>query len=104
MKIGYLGPKGTFSFEAVNRVSNEDDSIEYRTINDCFIALQNDEVEKIVVPIENSLQDDKEFCKIAKRFNILLVPASSFGYPGYVRIAYCVSNDMIKRSLPAFEN
>ena len=47
--------------------------------------------------------DDKAFCAKAKEFNLLLVPGSTFGGPGYVRIAYCVDYDMIKRSLPAFE-
>ncbi len=46
--------------------------------------------------------DDKEFCEIAKKYNILVVPGSSFAGSGYVRISYCVSNEMIKRSLPAF--
>jgi len=43
------------------------------------------------------------FCEKAKEFDLLLVPADSFGTPGFVRISYCVSNDMIRRSLPAFE-
>lgn len=47
--------------------------------------------------------DDKAFCDKAKEFHLLLVPGSTFNGPGYVRIAYCVSPDMIKRSLPAFE-
>ena len=47
--------------------------------------------------------DDKEFCNIAKKYNLLFVPGSSFGCPGYVRIAYCVSHDTIKNSKKAFE-
>lgn len=47
--------------------------------------------------------DDKEFCNLAKKYNLLFVPASSFAFPGYIRIAYCVSYDMIKRSKEAFE-
>lgn len=47
--------------------------------------------------------DDKAFCEKAKEYNLLLVPGSTFGGPGYVRIAYCVDPDMIKRSLPAFK-
>ena len=31
-----------------------------------------------------------------------MVPASSFGCPGYVRIAYCVSYETIVNSLPHF--
>lgn len=48
-------------------------------------------------------EDDVAFAAKAKEFNLLLVPGSSFSCPGYVRIAYCVSYDMIVRSLPAFQ-
>ena len=48
-------------------------------------------------------EDDKKFCEAAKKHNLLIVPGSSFGCPGYARIAYCVDYDMIERSLPAFE-
>ena len=48
--------------------------------------------------------DDKEFCKIAKKFNLLFVPGSSFACSGFVRIAYCVSYDMIEKSKDAFMN
>lgn len=47
--------------------------------------------------------DDKEFVAMAKKKNILVVPGSSFGCPGYIRIAYCVDYDMITRSLKGFE-
>ena len=46
--------------------------------------------------------DDKAFCEFCKQYHLLLVPGTSFAGPGYVRISYCVSNDMIRRSLPAF--
>ena len=49
-------------------------------------------------PVEN----EKEFCDVCKKYNILVVPGSSFACPGYVRIAYCVSYEQIERSLPAF--
>ena len=49
------------------------------------------------------IEDDVEFCNKAKEYNILFVPGSSFACKGYVRIAYCVSTDMIKRALPAFK-
>ena len=47
--------------------------------------------------------DDKAFAAKAKAKRLLLVPGSTFGCAGYVRIAYCVDYDMILRSLPAFE-
>ncbi len=48
-------------------------------------------------------KDSESFCEKAKQENLLIVDAESFGCPGYVRISYCVSYDMIKRSIPAFE-
>lgn len=53
--------------------------------------------------VKTPIEDDKEFCSIAKKYNILVVPGSSFACPGYVRIAYCTSYDMIERSRKAFE-
>lgn len=52
--------------------------------------------------VKSPLEDEKEFCEAAKRHNLLLVPGSSFDCPGYVRLAYCVSYEMIERSLPHF--
>lgn len=46
--------------------------------------------------------DDKEFAAAAKKYHILVVPGSSFGCPGYVRIAYCVAYETIVNSLPKF--
>lgn len=46
--------------------------------------------------------DANEFSEAAKALDILVVPSDSFGCEGYVRIAYCVSTDLIERSLPAF--
>lgn len=48
-------------------------------------------------------EDDVAFAAAAKKHNILIVPGSSFGCPGYCRIAYCVSYDTIKNSLPGFK-
>ena len=53
--------------------------------------------------MKSPVADEKVFVAEAKKHHLLLVPAASFGCPGYVRIAYCVSYDMIKRSMPAFE-
>ena len=48
--------------------------------------------------------DSMKFSEEAKvKENLLVVPGDVFGCPGYLRLAYCVSNDMIRRSLPAFE-
>ncbi len=53
--------------------------------------------------VKSPVEDEKEFCAAAKKYNILIVPGSSFGCPGYVRIAYCVSYETIVNSLPKFK-
>ena len=51
-----------------------------------------------------ALEDDTEaFCERAKSFDLLLVSGVSFGCPGWVRLAYCVPTEMIKKSLPVFK-
>ena len=52
--------------------------------------------------VKSPIDDDVEFCNIAKKYNILMVPGKSFACSGYVRLAYCVSHDTIINSLPAF--
>ncbi|WP_236895860.1 pyridoxal phosphate-dependent aminotransferase [Clostridium beijerinckii] len=52
---------------------------------------------------KSPIDDDKKFCEDAKQFNLLLVPGSSFGCPGHVRLAYCTSYEKIEKSLPAFD-
>ena len=47
--------------------------------------------------------DEKKFVEMGKKYNLLMVVGSAFAWPGYVRLAYCVAEDMIRRSLPAFE-
>ena len=46
--------------------------------------------------------DAQAFSHKAKAKDLLLVPGDGFGCPGYFRICYCVSYDMIQRSLPVF--
>ena len=47
--------------------------------------------------------DADAFCEKAKEEDLLIVSATGFGCPGYVRISYCVDEDMIRRSFAAFE-
>ena len=46
--------------------------------------------------------DANEFSKRAKAKDLLVVPGDGFGCPGYFRICYCVSYEMIQKSLPVF--
>ena len=46
--------------------------------------------------------DAVRFSEKAKEKDLLLVPGDGFGCPGYFRICYCVSYEMIQRSLKVF--
>ena len=46
--------------------------------------------------------DNTVFCERAKEKNLLVVPSEPFGVPGYFRLGYCVSKEMIERALPVF--
>ena len=47
--------------------------------------------------------DAVAFSEKAKQQDLLLVPGDGFGCPGYFRICYCVSLEMIQKSLPVFQ-
>lgn len=53
--------------------------------------------------VEALEEDADAFCEKAKEEDLLIVAATGFGCPGWVRISYCVDKDMIQRSFPAFE-
>lgn len=53
--------------------------------------------------VKSPVEDEKAFCEAAKKYHVLLVPGSSFGCPGYVRIAYCVAYETIVNALPKFK-
>lgn len=48
-------------------------------------------------------EDTTAFCERAKAEDLLIVSGEGFGCAGYVRISYCVEEDMIQRSFPSFE-
>lgn len=54
--------------------------------------------------VKAPVEDASEFAEEAKKRELLIVPADSFGCPGYVRISYCVTKEQIENSLPAFKD
>ena len=52
--------------------------------------------------VASPVADEKEFVQAGKEEHLIMVPGSSFAGPGNVRLSFCVSNDMILRSEPAF--
>ena len=46
-------------------------------------------------------EDAKVFCEKALKYDLVLVPADSFGCPGYFRMSYCIDTEKVERSLEA---
>lgn len=53
--------------------------------------------------VKSPFEDENRFVDLGKKHHIIMVSTTTFGCPGYVRIAYCVDYEMIKRSIAAFE-
>ncbi|GAB6271930.1 MAG: pyridoxal phosphate-dependent aminotransferase [Smithella sp.] len=52
--------------------------------------------------VKSPIPDDVEFVRLLLQQNILVVPGSGFGAPGYFRIAFCVDNETIMNSMDGF--
>lgn len=74
----------------------------YKGLTDCGFSCIKPEG-AFYLFMKSPIEDEKEFCRQAKELHILLVPGSSFGCGGYVRIAYCVSYETIVNALPKFK-
>lgn len=79
MKIGYLGPKGTFSEQALKKYLNENkisnaEAIPVSSFFDLFQVFSSGKCDKIIVPIENSIEGSVSinFDLLAKAENALI--------------------------------
>jgi len=53
--------------------------------------------------VKSPVANEQDFVNEGKKHHIIMVSTSSFGCPGYVRLAYCIPYETIERSLPAFQ-
>ena len=82
---------------------------EYRKNKDLLSSALS-EIGYVITPPEGAFylfvkspeEDAYAFAERAKKYELLLVPADSFGVKGFVRLAYCVSRETIEKSIPAF--
>ena len=56
MKIAYLGPQASFTQLAASQIFPNEELVPQSNILDCFNAVKNNEVDKAVVPLENSIE------------------------------------------------
>lgn len=52
--------------------------------------------------LKSPVENEEDFVKTAKKYNLILVKGSAFGCGGYVRLAYCIAHEKVVRSLDAF--
>lgn len=52
--------------------------------------------------VKSPVENEEDFVNEAKKFHLLLVKGGAFGCSGFVRLAYCVSHETVKNSMPAF--
>ena len=52
---------------------------------------------------KSHIEDDVEFVDSLQEWNVLAVPGTGFGTPGYFRISYCVEDSVIAGSLDGFK-
>lgn len=74
-RIGFLGPFGTFSQQALNSVRPSDvaEHVPYRTVPDVLDAVEAGEVDEGFVPIENSIEGMVNFTQDALAFDHSLI-------------------------------
>lgn len=74
-RIGFLGPFGTFTQQALLTVASTDDAeqVPYRTVPDVLDAVADGEVDAGFVPIENSIEGMVNFTQDALAFDYELI-------------------------------
>ena len=107
--LGYINPPSLFQRVIERCIGHTSDISQYKINRDLLVNGLREIGYDCVDPkgafylFAKALEPDaKAFCERAKRHELLLVPSDDFGMTGYFRMAYCVSRDMIERSMPAF--
>ena len=71
----------------------------YECLTDCGFEVVKPEGTFYIFP-KAPEADAVAFCQKALQYDLVLVPADSFGCPGYFRMAYCIDTEKVERSLP----
>ena len=107
--LGYVCAPALFQKLIARVIGTTSDISVYKNNRDVLVQALESYGYEVVRPdgafylFVKSLEPDSDaFAERAKGYELLIVSAKSFGVEGYVRISYCVSPDMLARSLPAF--
>lgn len=108
--LGYVNAPSLFQRVILECIDAAADISKYKENRDLLCAIMDECGYEYIMPqgafylfVKSPEPDAKAFSDRAKKHELLLVPGDDFGCAGYVRLAYCVSKDMIAASRPAFE-
>lgn len=108
--LGFVNAPGLFQKIAASHMDDAAGLEDYHARRDALYEIITEAGYQCTLPKgafylfpRSPIADDKEFCKMALKHNLVIVSGSSFGYPGYFRLAYCVSMSTIKNSKNAFK-
>ena len=108
--LGYVCAPSMMQFVIRKCVGQTGDISVYKHNRDLLVNAFNEYGFKVAKPdgafylfMKSPEEDAAAFCEKTKKYELLLVPSDSFGFPGYVRLSYCVSTAMIEKSLPSFK-
>ncbi|WP_251197469.1 pyridoxal phosphate-dependent aminotransferase [Anaerotardibacter muris] len=107
--LGYICAPVFFQ-RIIERVVDEPTNVEAYAVNRQILTSALDELGyEYIAPdgafylwIKALEPDAQAFSNKAKEHELLLVPSDSFGVGGWVRAGYCIAQDTIERSIPAF--
>ncbi len=108
--LGYVCAPSLFQF-VINECLDTPSDIEvYKTNRDILVkALTeygyecNNPKGAFYLFLKSPIKSAEEFSEHAKKLGLLLVPSTSFGVDGYLRIATCVSTKTVNNSLKVFK-
>jgi len=107
---GYINAPSLMQRAVERCIGLSSDILKYKTNRDILYSALTDCGFESVKPdgafylfVKSPEPDAVAFSDRAKKHELILIPSDDFGLKGYVRIAYCVSEDMIRRSIPAFK-
>ena len=108
--LGYVCAPALFQRLVKNVLGKTADVSVYKANRDKLCAALTEYGFEVVKPdgafylfVKSPEPDANAFAERAKKHELLIVPADSFGVNGYVRISYCVSPQTVERALPAFK-
>ena len=107
--LGFVNAPGLFQKVAADHLEDVAGLEAYRERRDALYEILMDTGYECVLPKgafylfpRSPIEDDVAFCDLALKHRLVIVSGSGFGYPGYFRLAYCVSRKTIQNSKDAF--